>query len=210
MVRSPLRYVLVPSLVGTDLLFDPADPAGGPPSYLPSLNMVVGLPEGGDGVLVGVWPPGEQVARCKSMTNSRPPKFESFSLDTAGQSLYLAFLDHPGIWHEEQLRDEYLETHTAIAWQRPFDARWIGRFFIDSDGYGFPFYFLSEKQKLWGRYIRGWFEYPVWFDGQQTMVHFEKKFPPQGKLLVYYLDTYRDGHGHAGPRDRDAEVPGQR
>ncbi len=105
----------------------------------------------------------------------------------------MAFLDQPGIWHEEPLRDEYLETHTAIGWQRPFDARWIGRFFIDSDGYDFPFYFLSEKQKLWGRCIRGWFEYPVWFDGDRTMVHFEKKFPPKGMMLVYFLDTYGQG-----------------
>ncbi len=198
-VRSPLRYVLVPSLIGTDLLFDPEIlPAKGP-ACLPSLNMVVGLGAGNDGVLVGVWPPGEQMARVQVDENSRPREFESFSLDTAGQSFYVAFLDHPGIWHEEQLRDDYLETHTAIAWQRPFDARWIGRFFIDSDGYDFPFYFLSEKQKLWGRYIRGWFEYPVWFDGPQTMVHFEKKFPPRGKLLVYYLDTYRDDSDMLAP-----------
>jgi hypothetical protein len=191
-VRSPMRYALVPSLIGTDLLYDPEILPVGVPSYLPSLNIVVGLADGNDGVLVGVWPPGEQLARVQVDDNSRPRTFESFSLDTAGQSFYLAFLDYPGIWHEEQLRDDYLETHTAIAWERPFDARWIGRFFIDSDGYDFPFYFLSEKQKLWGRYIRGWFEYPMWFDGRRTMVHFEKKFPPQGKLLVYYLDTYHD------------------
>ena len=198
-VRSSLRYVLVPSLIGTDLLFDPEVlPANGP-ACLPSLNMVVGLGAGNDGVLVGVWPPGEQMARVQVDENSRPREFASFSLDTAGQSFYVAFLDHPGIWHEEQLRDDYLETDTAIAWQRPFDARWIGRFYIDSDGYDFPFYFLSEKQKLWGRYIRGWFEYPMWFDGPQTMVHFEKKFPPRGKLLIYYLDTYRDDSDMLAP-----------
>jgi hypothetical protein len=139
------------------------------------------------------------MARVQVDENSRPREFASFSLDTAGQSFYVAFLDHPGIWHEEQLRDDYLETHTAIAWQRPFDARWIGRFYIDSDGYDFPFDFLSEKQKLWGRYIRGWFEYPMWFDGPQTMVHFEKKFPPRGKLLIYYLDGYRDGSDMLAP-----------
>ena len=191
-VRSPMRYALVPSLIGTDLLYDPEQFSVGVPSYLPSLNMVVGLQEGNEGVFVGVWPRGEQLAHVQVNENSRPRSFASFSLDTAGQSFFVAFLDHPGIWHEEPLRDDYLETHTAIAWQRPFDAHWIGRFFIDSEGYDFPFYFLAEKQKLWGRYIRGWFEYPVWFDGRKTMVHFEKKFPPQGTLLIYYLDTYRD------------------
>lgn len=191
-VRSPLRYALVPSLIGTDLLFDPQSLPTDKPAYLPSLNMVVGLQEGHDGVFVAVWPPGEQVVRVQVAKDGGRQAFESLALDTAGQSCYLTFLDHPGIWHEEPLRAEYLETHTAITWQRPFEARWIGRFFIDSDNYNFPFYFIAEKQKLWGRYIRGWFEYPMWFDGQQTMVHFEKKFPPQGTLLIYYLDTYRD------------------
>jgi hypothetical protein len=190
-VHSPLRYMLVPSLIGTDLLYDPEDLSAERSSYLPSLNMVVGLASGGDGMLVGVWPPGDHVARLQVGENS-PRRIESFSLDTAGECFYLAFLDHPGIWHEERLRDEYLETDTPIAWRRPFDARWIGRFFIDSDGYHFPFYFLAQKHKLWGRYIRGWHYYPVWFDGDKTMVHFEKKFPPMGELLIYYLDTDED------------------
>ncbi len=196
-VSSPLRYALVPSLVGTDLLFDPEQLPASRPSYLPSLNMVVGLQEGNDGMLVAVWPPGDQQAFVR-VAKGDQPRIESVSLDTAGRSLYIRFIDHPNIWHAERLREEYLETDTPIKWQRPFDARWIGRFFIDSDGYDFPFYFLAQRHKLWGRSIRGWHYYPVWFDGNKTMVHFEKKFPPIGELLVYYLDTYDDGE-HLSP-----------
>ncbi len=198
-IRSPLRYALVPSLVGTDLLFDPQTlPAQGP-SYLPSLNMLVGLQETGDGMLVAVWPPGDQLARVQVATKGDRPSVESFSLDTAGKSVFVSFIDHPDIWHVERLREEYLETDTPITWRRPFEARWIGRFFIDSDGYDFPFYFLAQRHKLWGRCIRGWHYYPVWFDGDKTMVHFEKKFPPIGELLVYYLDTYDDDAGRLSP-----------
>lgn len=192
-VRSTLRYALVPSLVGTDLLFDPDVLPPGELSYLPSLNMVVGLQEGGNGMLTAVWPPGDQLARVSVNEKGGTPVIESFDLDTAGQPVFVSFIDHPNIWHAERLREEYLETDTPINWKKPFDARWIGRFFIDSDGYDFPFYFLAERHKLWGRYIRGWHYYPVWFDGDKTMVHFEKKFPPVGELLVYYLDTYGDG-----------------
>lgn len=219
-VRSPLRYALAPSLVGTDLLYDPSrgmdlqdrpQVSGGMglqarpqvfvggQAYVPSLGMVVGLGEGGDGMLVGVWPRGNQLVRLAVDEQEQSRRIESLAIDTDGKSFYLAFLDQPGIWHEEPLRDEYLETHTAIGWQRPFDARWIGRFCIDSDGYDFPFYFLSEKQKLWGRCIRGWFEYPVWFDGDRTMVHFEKKFPPKGMMLIYFLDTYGQGGSPLSP-----------
>jgi hypothetical protein len=190
-VRSPLRYALVPSLVGTDLLFDPKLLSANRPNHLPSLNMVVGLQEGNDGMLVAVWPPGKQKISVR-VAEGDQPRVESVSLDTAGKSLFIRYIDHPDIWHAERLREEYLETDTAIDWQRPFEARWIGRFFIDSDGYDFPFYFLSERHKLWGRCIRGWHYYPVWFDGRKTIVHFEKKFPPIGELLVYYLDTYGD------------------
>lgn len=191
-IHSPMRYVLVPSLVGTDLLYDPDSLPAGQAACLPSLNMVVGLQEGNDGMLVAVWPPGDQLARVQIAEQANAPRIETFSLDTAGESVFISLIDAPNIWHAERLREEYLETDTAIDWQRPFDARWIGRFFIDSDGYDFPFYFLSERHKLWGRCIRGWHYYPVWFDGVRTIVHFEKKFPPIGDLLVYYLDTYDD------------------
>jgi hypothetical protein len=191
-VRTPMRYAMVPSLIGTDLLYDPASLPSSQPCYVPSLNMVVGFLQGNDGMLVGLWPPGDQTARVNVDEKSNQPNIESLTVETDSKSFYVAFIEHPGIWHSEPLRDEYLETDTAIGWQRPFDARWIGRFFIDSDAYHFPFYFLTKRHKLWGRYIRGWFFYPVWFDGETTMVHFEKKFPPKGELLVYHLDTYDD------------------
>ena len=191
-VRSRMQHALVPSLVGTDLLYSPDELAGSGPIYVPSMNMLVGLLAGNDGVMVGVWPPGEQFASIHRDPSSNPPTIDAFSLETVGQSFYLAFIEHTNIWHEELLRDAYLEKDTAIDWRRPFEARWIGRFFIESEDYDFPFYFLSERRKLWGRCIRGWYYYPVWFDGLRTMVHFEKKFPPKGRLLIYYLDTYRD------------------
>ncbi len=198
-VASPMQHALVPSLIGTDLLYAAEDLSAAQPCYVPSLNMVVGLLADGDCMLVAVWPPGEQIARLSRSAQSQPPTIEAFSLDTAGQSMVLAFLEHPGIWHEERLKGEYLEKNTAIGWKRPFEARWLGRFFIDSEGYAFPFYFLHEPRRLWGRYIRGWFDYPVWFDGERTMVHFEKKFPPKGRLLIYYLDTYQDNPHRLSP-----------
>ncbi len=189
-LRSPLRYALVPSLVGTDLLYDPETLTAGTHLCLPSLNMLVGLQPASSGMLTAVWPTGRQLAQVHVSQESGAGTFDSFQLDTAGQPVFLSFIEQPDIWHAEPLREEYLEKETPIAWQKPFDARWIGRFFIDSDGYHFPFYFLSERNKLWGRYIRGWFYYPVWFDGSKSVIHFEKKFPPVGDLLIYYLDTY--------------------
>ncbi len=195
-VSGNLPYVLVPSMVGTDLLYTTQDVAPAQPAFLPSLNMLVGLADEQDGMLVATWPPGGQRIR---LGRSTAGPSTTITFDTAGQSLYLALLDHPGIWHEESLRNEYLETYSPISWQRPFDARWIGRFHIVSEEYAFPFFFLHEKQRLWGRCMRGWYDYPVWFDGSQSMVHFEKKFPPKGTLLIYYLDTDKNDRGILSP-----------
>ena len=192
-VRSRMEYALVPSLIGTDLLFDPDTYPDQLDFYLPSMNMVVGLMDEGNCTMVGAWPPGEQLASLRMEKKGTRRAIGSFALGTDGRSFYLAYIEHPKMWHQEQLKAEYLEKHTAIAWQRPFDARWIGRFTIQSEQYDFPFYIAPKKMKLWGRCIRGWFYYPFWFDGARTMVHFEKKFPPVGRLLIYYLETHKGG-----------------
>jgi hypothetical protein len=88
------------------------------------------------------------------------------------------------------MKRNYLEKETTIAWKRPFEAKWLGRFFITSDEYDWPFYFGSKPAKIWGRYIRGWYRYPLRFDGDRTVVHFEKQFLPKGDLLIYCLEPH--------------------
>lgn len=200
-----MNYAIVPSPVGTDLVYDARDYPGLKTFYLASVNMVVGLMDEGDCMMVGVWAPDthggprQGASVFMEQTDDARRVFSSFSLYTAGQSFYLTYIEHPGIWHEEPLKAEYLEKDTAIAWQRPFDARWIGRFYIKSEQYHFPFYIAPKKFKLWGRCIRGWYYYPLWFDGPKTMVHFEKKFPPVGRLLIYYLNTHQGDAGALSP-----------
>jgi hypothetical protein len=180
-VHGAMRRVLLPSLVGADLLYIPNFRPQLTTYHLPATNMLVGLMGKGDCVMVAVCAPGRD-------GDSLGAELSSFSVSAGGETLYLTYVEHPGLWHEEPLQAGYLEKDTPIAWKRPFDAKWIGRFHVESDRYDFPFYFRHEKAKLWGRYIRGWFGYPFWFDGEKTMVHFEKKFPPKGDLLIYCLE----------------------
>jgi len=198
-VSSRMKYAVVPSLVGTDLLYRADVRPMLDRLYVPSMNMIVGLLEGEGGVMVGVWPPGKQTASLERKPGGGSQAFEGFSLDMAGESFYLAYLERPGIWHAEPLRAEYLEQDTPIAWKRPFEAKWIGRFYIESDSYHFPFYFRYEKMKLWGRCVRGWFNYPFWFEGDKSIVHFEKKFPPKGEMLIYYLQGQSGNTDIASP-----------
>jgi len=160
-----VEYGIVPSFIGTDLVYDPRRYADNGYLYIPSLNLYTGLVKGSDCMMVGVWPLGDQVVKLGLEAAGGATIIDSFSLDTAKRSFYLSYLEHPNIWHAEVLKDTYLEKDTVISWRRPFDAKWIGRFFITSEGIDFPFYFLDKRVKMWGRWIRGWYYYPFWFDG---------------------------------------------
>ena len=76
--------------------------------------------------------------------------------------------------------------------RRPFEAKWIGRFSVASEEMDYPFYFHHEPVEVWGRWIRGWFYWPVWFEGDETVLHFEKQVPPRGEMLIYYLEKHPD------------------
>ena len=185
-----LAHGLVPSLVGTDFLYDANTAPGAQRLHIPSLNLVLGLVDGEDCMAVGVWPPGKQSAAFGLAPGAGAKLIDSFTFDTDGQSFYFSCQEQPGIWHAERLKRNYLEKDTTIAWKRPFEAKWLGRFFITSDEYDWPFYFGSKPLKIWGRYIRGWYKYPVRFDGDHAVVHFEKQFLPKGDLLIYCLEPH--------------------
>jgi len=199
--KSELRYGIVPSCIGVDLVYDPRKHGEKGQLYIPSMNLFVGLVQGEECVMIGAWPPGEQVARLVLKEVGGGRAIDGFSIELNKQSLYLSYLEHPDLWHAEVLKDTYLEKNTVIGWEKPFPAKWIGRFFIESEQIHYPFFFRSEQKKMWGRCIRGWFHYPVWFNDGKSYVHFEKKFPPQGELLIYFLEHHDDGQAVSSPFD---------
>ncbi|MBN1343125.1 MAG: hypothetical protein JXQ73_10620 [Phycisphaerae bacterium] len=194
---SKTRFAIVPSHVGVDLVYDPRQYPNRRAISLPSLNWLVGLLERHDGMFVGVWPPGKQRVSLGLNEQARDRCFDTVSIDMAGEPFHLSYLECPAIWHLEPLKETYLETDTAIDWKPPFPASWIGRFYVASEQIHYPFYFLHKKTEIWARAVRGWYQYPVWFNGTETMFHSEKKFPPEGDLLIYSLE--RDGRSHQCP-----------
>lgn len=196
---SRVKYGIVPSFIGTDLVYDPRKFTRMDRLYVPSMNLYAGLVKGNGCVMVGVWPPGDQAVRLELKRAGGERIIDGLSIDTAGRSFFLSWLEGSNIWHCEPLKATYLERDTVIGWNRPFAAKWIARFFIRSEGINYPFYFRREKAKMWGRCIRGWFRYPFWFDGERTYFHFEKKFPPQGEALVYFLERDKGAAGASSP-----------
>lgn len=185
-----LSYAIVPSLIGTDLVYDPPRYGDKKQLYIPSMNLLAGLVTGGDSMMVAAWPPGRQVIRLDIDHAGTPRVIREVGMDLDHQNVYLRLLEHVNIWHAEDLKDTYLEQDTTIGWKPPLPALWIGYFYIESEQIGYPFFFGTSKTKLWGRFIRSWYEYPLWFGDGKTYVHFEKKFPPRGQLLIYYLQAH--------------------
>jgi len=180
-------------MIGEDLVYDARSYPDHAKIHIPSMNLLTGLIDGGDGMLIAAWPPGEQFVELSFAGTGDRRQIDGLSVTLNSKSFYLALAEHSGIWHVEPLKASYLEKDTLIGWKRPLEAGWIGRFYVESEDVHYPFYFQWEKRKLWGRFIRSWYEYPVWFEGDQTYVHFEKKFPPQGELLIYFLQRPSGG-----------------
>ena len=186
-IFSPIEYGVVPDFVGDDLVFS----AGQYPSrnvlHIVSENLFMGLLDDRDSVLVVAWPEGRQQTKVV-LGSARPAGrlVERVDFQNDGQSMYLALLEAPGIWHKEELKPTYLERDTAIKWKRPFRAKWTTQLY--EAGIRTTFTFRESKDRIW-RGVTGHYTYPVWFGGQDAYYRFSKKIPPKGQSIVYFVEA---------------------
>ena len=183
---SPIEYGVVPGFVGDDLIFGPTEFASADTLSIPSENVFVGLLKGEGNELVMTWPKGKQQLKLQ-VANAAHARhiIESVDFDNDGQSIYLAALSAPGIWHREELKPTYLEKDVALRWKRPFPAKWKTQ--LMEAGVRTTFTFREAKGTVW-RGVPGSYNYPVWFDGDNAFYHLSKKVPPQGDSIVYFLE----------------------
>jgi hypothetical protein len=185
-VRGAIDYGVAPDFIGDDLIIDP----GRYPSInaldVPAESMFLGLLKGESRMLVMTWPKGKQQMRLGlGDAGQGARRIESVDFDTDGQSVYLAPLETPGIWHREPLAASFLEKDVTIAWKRPFAARWITQ--LDESGLKTRFPFRDSKGQIW-RGVPGMYTYPVWFDGDKACYRLSKKVTPKGESLIYFLE----------------------
>ena len=183
---GPIEYGVVPSLIADDLILSAADSAAGTPLCVPSESVFLGLLPGEDCVLALTWPKGKQQVRLG--LGQAPPdsrRIESVEFDHDVQSLYLAALRAPGIWHREPLKPSYLEKDVTSQWRRPFPARW--RTQLMEGDVRTSFTFRNAPGQIW-RGVAGFYDYPVWFDGDRALYHLSKKVPSKGDSLIYFVE----------------------
>ena len=183
---TSIEYGVVPGFIGDDLIFGPAEYASADSLSIPAENFFVGLIEGEDTELVMTWPKGKQQLKLRPANDPQGKRvIESVDFDNDGQSLFLAALSAPGIWHREELKPTYLEKEAALAWKRPFAAKWKTQ--LTEAEVRTTFAFRESKGQVW-RGVPGSYNYPVWFDGDNAVYHLNKKVPPKGESIIYFLE----------------------
>lgn len=191
-----LRYGLLPSFVGTDICYDAEQLAGSAKIRMPSAQWFVGLREGGESMLVLVWRSASHATSLELSGTGRDRLIQGISIDTQEAGFSLGLVEHPNLWGQAILNEDWLGEYTPLAWQRPFPARWMAHFFVTTGGkaafrtphmsYAFPI--ANAKTRMWGVWFEDWNHYPFFFEGSRLVAHFEKTFVPNGNAIFYYLE----------------------
>jgi hypothetical protein len=181
-----MEYGVVPGFIGDDLILGPGGHGTADVLSPPAENVFVGLLKGEDSEFVLTWPKGKQQLSMRLAADSQGKRIiESIDFDHDGQSFCVAALSAPGIWHKEDLKPAHLEKDVALAWKRPFPARWKTQ--LSEAGVKTTFAFRESKGTVW-RGVPGSYNYPAWFDGDRAFFHLSKKIPPKGEALIYFLE----------------------
>ena len=190
-IVSAMEYVVVPSRIMDDLIYDPKKFPAESELYLPSEQMFMGLLEGGDGILVCTWPGGSQKMKLLlEPGKTQDGMFKSFDIELDDKSAWFGILAAPGIWHAEELLPSYLEKDVGIEWERPFAAKWKTHL-VEDGGVETAYSFRDKKETSW-RAGLGTILYPVWFQDERAFFHLSKKFPPVGQVLIYPLEGHKN------------------
>jgi hypothetical protein len=202
---STIEYGVLPAFVGDDLVLSPSQYPSDSTLYAPCENLFLGLLKGESSVLVMTWPKGKQQMRLGLSTQGQegrvegvPPSnrgleardtgrlIESIDFDNDGQSVYLALLEAPGIWHREPLGSSYLEKEVTSKWKRPFPAKWVTQLY-EGDVRATYAFRETPAGTIW-RGVAGMYNYPIWFNGDTASYHLSKKVLPKGESVIYFLE----------------------
>jgi len=104
-----LRYGLLPSLVGSDICYDPKKLLDTKQIDLPSTQWFVGLVDGNDSMLVAAWDTDAQAVSLGLAGEGGNRMFNTLSIATDKAGFSISFVEHPGLWHKEPLKEDWLE-----------------------------------------------------------------------------------------------------
>jgi hypothetical protein len=184
---SPIQYGVVPGFIGDDLVLAPSQYPSDNTLYVPCENLFLGLLKGENSMLVITWPKGKQQMRLGLSKQGQDGRLiESIDFDNDGQSVYLALVEAPGIWHREVLGSSYLEKDVTSQWKKPFPAKWVTQL-LEGDVRTMYTFREAPAGTIW-RGVAGMYSYPIWFNGDTASYHLSKKVLPKGESIIYFLE----------------------
>jgi hypothetical protein len=191
-IEAPTRFAVIPDFFGADMVFDPrAYPQAR--LVIPPENFVLDLLEGGNTLVMAVWPTGHQEARLALEGAGEDRRIAATEITLDSKSLYAGMLHAPGLWHEFRLRKPYVDKDLPMGWKRPFPAKWRANFCSGrrSDSWDFQ----DRRTETW-MYLYQAIVWPCWFEGEDGFVRLSKKFigvkGPMESVLVYPLERKRE------------------
>jgi hypothetical protein len=184
---SPIEYGVLPGFVGDDLVLAPSQYPSDSTLHVPCENLFLGLLKGESSVLVMTWPKGKQQMRLGLSKQGQEGRLiESIDFDNDGQSIYLALLEAPGIWHRESMGVSYLEKDVTSKWKKPFAAKWVTQL-LEGDVRTTYTFRTAPAGTIW-RGVAGMYNYPIWFTGDAAWYRLGKKVLPKGESIIYFLE----------------------
>ncbi|MBA4387873.1 MAG: hypothetical protein C0404_07820 [Verrucomicrobia bacterium] len=150
-LRTGARYAVLPDFFADDVVFDPGRTTAAS-QLVQAENFLFLMLDGQDTILMCTWAgsldrdkpaaSGTRVAAGEQPDVSPEPGVELiFSgrnpdrkvwarIEFQGGPIYVALLEHKGLWHDEKLSSLPAYQATALEWQRPFEARWRADFIV--------------------------------------------------------------------------------
>jgi hypothetical protein len=147
-VRTGARYAILPDFFADDVVFDPVHLAM-PALTVPAENFLLQLLEGGDSMAMCIWPgrlkhvAGDAAGKAADEKERAEPRVDlvfagegktrriaAARIEFQNRPVYVGLMEQRGIWHDEDAGPLPVYKPAAIAWKRPFEARWRGDFVV--------------------------------------------------------------------------------
>ena len=138
-VRTGARYAVLPDFFADDVVFDPVRLAM-PALTVPAENFLLHFIEGGDTLVMCIWPGRLKQAEAKDAAepqvdlifsgegNAR--RIAASRIEFQNKPVYAGVIEQKGLWRDEEAGPLPTYKPAAIAWKRPFEARWRGDFIV--------------------------------------------------------------------------------
>ena len=138
-VRTGARYAVLPDFFADDVVFDPTHLAM-PSLTVPAENFLLHFIEGGNTLVMCIWPGRLKHPEAKDAAEpqvdllfsgeGKARRVAASRIEFQGKPVYAGVIEQKGLWQDEDASALPTYKPAAIAWKRPFEARWRGDFIV--------------------------------------------------------------------------------